>query len=642
MTEIIVAKSAGFCFGVEKAVNRAYKEAKQRDESAISTYGDIIHNNYIIKELESKGVKAIESHNDLDKDVKNRVIIRAHGVPNSVYRELEHNNVDVIDCTCPFVKKIHTIVEDESPNSQIIIVGNGNHPEVIGINGHCNNDAIIINNEVDANNQLFDEKTNYTVVVQTTLNKQHLDNIIKILDDKKVNYKLYNTICAATKTRQQEANEISKKVDIMIVIGDKKSSNSNKLYEICKKNCENTHLIENIYDLSLNNIKNNVIIGITAGASTPQALIKEAINNMSENLNELSFEAMLDASMDKPVRNGQVVKGTVILVNKGEAFVNFGYKADGVIPANEVSSDPNVTAEETFNVGDEIDCLVVKLNDGEGNVILSTKRIANSKNLEVLEEAFNNKSVVTGKIVDIVKGGATALINDVRVFVPMSQISARFTRDINSFKGNEYDFHIIEFDAEKRRIIASRKELAIAEEKEMREKALANINAGDKVNGTVSRITDFGAFIDLGGVDGLVHISELSWNRVKKVADVLSVGDAVEVYVLDADKETGKVSLSLKDAEKDPWKIAEDRLAVGNEVIGTVVRIVDFGAFVDLGDGIDGLVHISQISNEHVRNVNDVLNIGEQISAVVNELDVQNKKISLSMKALEVFEEDAE
>lgn len=629
--EVILAKSAGFCFGVKLAVDCVYEKSK---DDKIYTYGPIIHNKNVVKDLEKQGVEIIES---LEKDINGKVVIRSHGVPPSVYKLLEEKNIQYLDCTCPFVKKIHRIVDENYKNGKsIIIIGNKNHPEIIGINGFCDNTALIANSLEEFEKLNIEDNKEYVLVSQTTFDTTIFEKLLNII--KNDNIKVFNTICSATNDRQKEALELSKQVDYMIVLGDVNSSNTQKLYEICKKNCENTYLCETIKDLQLNIFKKNGKIGITAGASTPPAIIKEALNKMSE-MENMSFEEMLNESF-KPLHNGNIVKGSVIRVTENEVFVNLGYKADGVIEKSEFSNDPNVNLASEVSVGDEIEVFVIKVNDGDGNVVLSKKRLEMNKGFDELEEAFNNKTVLKGKIIDIIKGGLVANINGVRVFVPSSQISNKFVQDLSSFKGQELDFNIIEFNKAKRRIIAGRRDLVQAMEDEAKAKVYDNIKAGDKLEGTVSRIVDFGAFVDLGGVDGLIHISELSWGRVKKVSDVLKEGDKVTVYVLEADKEKNKISLSLKDAQQNPWVLAKDKYHLSDIVEGKVVRLVDFGAFVELEEGVDGLVHISQICQKHIAKVEEVLSIGQVVKAKITEIDTDNKKISLSIKEVDSQKEE--
>ena len=640
---VIVAKTAGFCFGVKRAVDFAYSKAGQKN---IYTYGPIIHNKEVTKDLEKKGIKIIDN---LEDGKNGEIIIRSHGVPPSVYDTLDKENIKYTDCTCPFeeqeihyvdatcpfVKKIHNIVRKSyiEENKSIIIVGSGEHPEVVGINGECNNTAIIVDSVETAEKLELDKNVEYALVVQTTFQIDVYNKIILTLSQKSDNIKVNNTICSATSDRQKEAVEIASKVDIMIVLGDKNSSNTRKLYEISKKICENVYFCETISDLRLKNLKNDVTIGVTAGASTPPEIIKEAVSAMSEMENK-SFEEMLNESLVQ-LRSGEVVKGKVLSINEdnGEVAVDLKYKSDGIIPRSEFSDDDSVNPADVVKVGDEIEVYVVRVNDGDGNVLLSKKKVDADKNFIAIEEAYNEHKTVNGKITDVVKGGLIANVDGVRVFVPSSQISNRYVEDLSSFVGNSYDFEILEFDKSRARtrIVAGRKALAQKEIDEKRAKVFEAINVGDRIEGTVSRIVEFGAFVDLGGVDGLIHISEMSWGRVKKVTDVLKVGDKVTVTVLDVNPEKGKISLSLKDLNADPWNTAAEKYAVGNVVTGKVVRMVPFGAFVDIG-GVDGLVHISQIAYKHVEKPEDELTVGQEIQAKVTELDLDNKKISLSIK----------
>lgn len=624
--EIILAKSAGFCFGVKRAVDYAYSKAGKGD---IYTYGPIIHNKEVTCDLDKKGVRVIENLHDVKSG---EVIIRSHGVPPSVYEALEKRSIEYTDCTCPFVKKIHNIVKDNyNKGKRIIIVGNKSHPEIIGINGWCQNSAITINSLDEAENAQLEKEVDYALVVQTTFQTDVFESIITCLNKKSDNIEIFRTICSATGDRQKEAVEIAKVVDQMIVLGDKSSSNTRKLYEISKKYCKNVYLCERICDLELQKIKNNGTMGITAGASTPSVIIKEAVNAMSEMENK-SFEEMLDSSL-VTLRTGQIVKGKVISVSAtGEVAVDLGYKSDGIIARSEFSDDVNVEPADVVKPGDEIEVFVVRVNDGDGNVQLSKKKVDADKNYVVIEEAFNNGTPVRGKVTEQVKGGLIAIVNGARVFVPSSQISNRYVEDLSSFIGKEFDFEVLEFDKSKRRIVVGRKTLAQKEIDAKRAEVFSAIKVGDKINGKVSRIVEFGAFVDLGGVDGLIHISEMSWGRVKKVTDVLSVGDDVTVTVLDVNPEKGKISLSLKDLNADPWKDAATKYAIGNVVTGKVVRMVPFGAFVELEEGVDGLVHISQIAYKHVEKPEDELTIGQEIQAKVTELDLDAKKISLSIK----------
>ncbi|MFV0314405.1 MAG: bifunctional 4-hydroxy-3-methylbut-2-enyl diphosphate reductase/30S ribosomal protein S1 [Anaerotignum sp.] len=645
MSKVELAQSAGFCFGVKRAIEMAYEQINKNEKTY--SYGPLIHNKEVTGDLEKNGINIIESIDNIESGT---VLVRSHGVGKGIYDALDEKGIRILDGTCPFVKKIHTIVkEHHDANEGVIIIGNSTHPEVVGINGWCEDAANIIETVEEASKLDLQEGGCYILVVQTTFRQSLFHEILEELQKKDIHLEVFNTICSATGKRQAEAVTLSQKVDKMIVIGDKKSSNTQKLVEICKKNCENTVHIETICDLVLNIFSNDDKIGITAGASTPPAIIKEVVVTMSEAFNnavqnlegseEISFAQMLEESL-VTLHTGDVVKGTVIQIVNEEVSVNLGYKSDGVVPRGEFSSDPTVIPSTLVQPGDEIEVFVVRVNDGDGNVLLSKKRIEAQKGMEDIEVAFNEKAVVTGLVTEVVKGGLIAVVNGVRVFIPSSQVSNRFIEDLNVFKGKELDFNIIEMDRVKRRIIGGRKALVEKEIGAKRVALFASIEAGSKVNGTVSRLTDFGAFVDLGGVDGLIHISEMSWGRISNPKEILKEGQTVEVFVLDVDKEKGKISLSLKDSNMNPWKIAVEKYAVGTIVEGKVVRMVPFGAFVELEPGVDGLIHISQIANKHVVRPEDELKVGEIISVKVLEVNSEQKKISLSKRQTEAPSEE--
>ncbi|MBR4015683.1 MAG: bifunctional 4-hydroxy-3-methylbut-2-enyl diphosphate reductase/30S ribosomal protein S1 [Anaerotignum sp.] len=647
MSNIKVAESAGFCFGVKRAIEMAYEQIEKNTDDALYSYGPLIHNKEVTGDLEKKGLHIIDDLSGVDKGT---VVIRSHGVGKALYDALEEKGMAIADGTCPFVKKIHNIVKEEwEGGNPIVIVGDKAHPEVIGINGWCGHSGVILENPQEAENAVLLPEKEYAVVVQTTFRQSKFDEMIRILQEKGYRLKVFQTICSATEKRQSEAVELARNVDKMIVIGDKKSSNTQKLVEICKKNCDNTFHIETICDLVLNLFSNNDRIGITAGASTPPAIIKEVVVTMSEALEnavqnaageEATFEQMLEETL-VTLHTGDVVKGTVIQVVNEEVSVNLGFKSDGVIPRGEFSRDVAVIPSETVKPGDEIEVFVVRVNDGDGNVLLSRKRIEEQKGMEDIEVAFNEKAVVTGTVTEVVKGGLIAIVKGVRVFIPSSQVSNRFIEDLSVFKGQELDFNIIEMDRVKRRIIGGRKALVEQEIAAKRAALFETISAGSKATGTVSRLTDFGAFVDLGGVDGLIHISEMSWGRISSPKEVLKEGQEVEVFVLDVDKEKGKISLSLKDVTQNPWNTAAEKYAVGSIVEGKVVRMVPFGAFVELEPGVDGLVHISQIANKHVVKPEDELTVGEIINVKVLDVNLEQKKISLSKRQADAPAEEA-
>ena len=629
--EIILAKSAGFCFGVQRAVDMAYEQAGHRE---VYTFGPIIHNEEVIEDLKSKGVNIIEDLDELEGKSDCTVVIRSHGVEKKVYDDLNSRGIHVVDATCPFVKKIHNIVKKDSEAGRvIIIVGDPNHQEVKGIVGWCSGEVHVVDSEegiISLIDALSDENHEISVVSQTTFNLNKFNNIVDIIRNKLYNVNVYETICNATAVRQKEAKEIASRVDAMIVIGGRNSSNTQKLYDISKKECENTYYIQTLVDLDLTTFESVSRVGITAGASTPNYIIKEVHSSMAE----LSFEQMLENDESKvSIRQGELVDGTVIEVKPDEIVVDIKYKSDGIITKSEYTNAPNVDLTELVHVGDPITVKVIKTNDGEGQVALSYKQVAAEKVNEKLEEAFNNGEVLKGKVIQVVKGGLNVNVEESRVFIPASLVSDVYEKNLDKYLDQEIEFVLTEFNPKKRRIIGNRKKLVVEQKAEAAKELFARIEVGMVVEGTVKNVTDFGAFIDLGGADGLLHISEMSWGRVESPKKVFKVGDKVKAFIKAIDGE--KIALSLKFDETNPWVNAEEKYAIGNVVKGRIARMTDFGAFVELEPGVDALLHVSQISYEHVAKPEDVFKIGDEIEAKIVDFKPEDKKISLSIKALQ-------
>ena len=626
--EVLLAKTAGFCFGVKRAIDMVYDQVEKGN---VYTYGPIIHNEEVIKDLESKGVRIIHSIDDFDQIQEDGiVVIRSHGVEKSIYDKVKEKNMELVDATCPFVKKIHNIVNQDSKDGRkIIIIGDITHPEVQGIMGWCNGDPVVVDSVESAEKLSFGDDESISVVSQTTFNHKKFNSIVEIFEKKGYNTIVYNTICNATEERQKEAAFIAKQVDAMIVIGGKNSSNTQKLYEISKKECANTYYIQTLVDLDLATFESVGRVGITAGASTPNHIIKEVHGSMAEDFGKLLEEQFAE---ENKISTGKIVKGTVISVKEDEIILNINYKADGIITKNEFSNDPSISLTEKVHEGDEIEAKVIKTNDGEGQVLLSVKRVAAEKANEKLEEAYNNGETLKGVVTQVVNGGLSVAVDEAKVFIPASLVSDTFERDLSKYMNQEIEFKITECNPRKRRIIGDRKVLVAAKKQELKEALFAKIQVGDRVKGTVKNVTDFGAFIDLGGADGLLHISEMSWGRVDNPKNVFSVGDEVEAIIKDIQGE--KIALSLKFEETNPWVNAAEKYAVGNVVKGKVARMTDFGAFVELEPGVDALLHVSQISRERIEKPSSVLSVGQEIEAQVVDFRLDDHKISLSMKAL--------
>ena len=633
--DVVLAKTAGFCFGVKRAVDTVYEQAEKGN---VYTYGPIIHNEEVVKDLEEKGVRILADEQALKDLEAGTVVIRSHGVERGIYELIKEKGLELVDATCPFVKKIHNIVDkDSASGKQIIIIGDKNHPEVMGIVGWCNRAPIVLESEEEAENLSFSDDKEISLVSQTTFNHKKFNKVVEIFKEKGYNITVYNTICNATEERQREAASIAKQVDAMIVIGGKNSSNTQKLFDISKKECANTYYIQTLVDLDLAAFESVGRVGITAGASTPNQIIKEVHGSMAED-----FGTMFEASLaeESRISVGKIVKGTVIDVKDDEIILNINYKADGIITKNEYSNDVNISLKDKVQIGETIEAKVIKTNDGDGQVLLSVKRVAAEKANEKLEEAYNNEEVLKGIVTQVLDGGLSVTVEEARVFIPASLVSDTYEKDLTKYKDQEVEFKITEFNPRKRRIIGNRKMLIEAEKKAAKEALFARINVGDTVEGTVKNVTDFGAFIDLGGADGLLHISEMSWGRVENPKKLFAVGDSVKAIIKDIQGE--KIALSLKFEDTNPWLTAADKYAVGNIVTGKVARMTDFGAFVELEPGVDALLHVSQIAREHIEKPSSVLSVGQEIEAKVVDFRLEERKISLSMKALLPEEEEAE
>ena len=634
--EIILAKTAGFCFGVKRAVDTVYEEVEK--EKPVYTYGPIIHNEEVVKDLEQKGVRVIHSPEELRKLTHGTVVIRSHGVAKEIYDIIQEQGLQLVDATCPFVLKIHSIVRDESAKgNRIVIIGNNEHPEVEGIKGWCQNTPFVVEEAKDIDSIRVSPDEKLVIVSQTTFNNKKFQELVEIISKKGYDSSACNTICNATEARQKETAQIAKEVDAMIVIGGKNSSNTQKLYDISKIECANTYYIQTLVDLDLTAFESVSRVGITAGASTPNNIIKEVHDSMSE----LSFEELLQEEEKNSIQiaPGKLVEGEVLSVKPEEIIVNINYKSEGVIPRAEYTNQPNADLTTMVNVGDKITAKVVKNNDGEGQVLLSYRRVALDQANDKLEAACESGEVLTGKVIQVLDGGLTVLYGESKVFIPASLVSDTYEKNLEKYMDQEIQFVITECNPRKRRVIGNRKMLLVAQKEEAQKALFERIEVGMTVEGTVKNVTDFGAFIDLGGADGLLHISEMSWGRVENPKKVLKVGDTVKAFIKDI--QGNKIALSMKFPEQNPWASAAEKYAVGNVVTGKVARMTDFGAFVELEPGVDALLHVSQIAKEHIEKPSSVLSIGQEITAKVVDFKEADRKISLSMKAL-LPEDDAE
>jgi len=629
--KILLDKNAGFCFGVKNAVDKVFTLAQNNNDKKLYTYGPLIHNNQVIEKLKESNVQALK---DIDESLdKNSLIaIRSHGIAENKYKQLQALQLDYVDCTCPYVLKIHRIVNEHYKQGyQIFIVGDASHPEVQGINGWCENSAVVLENSAMVEKQLNYDKI--CIVAQTTITQELWSSVLTAVQKKYEEVKVYETICSATENRQRSAADLARTAECMIIIGSRESSNTQKLYQICKSINQNTIHIETAQELSLDDIKSFKIIGITAGASTPEWIIKEVVTKMDEMNKE--NQAMMMEEYEKSFKSlysGDTVTGKVIFVTDDEVMVDIGYKSDGIIKKEDFTWDNELSLKDLIKPGDEVESKIVSMNDGEGNVVLSKKLVDADKNWYKIEYAYNEKSPVDAAIKSVVKGGVVAEVYGIRAFIPASLIDIRYAEDLNQYTNTKVKAFVSEYDKEKRKVVLNRKEFLKIEREKTEKEVFATIQEGQKVKGEVKRLTDFGAFVDIGGVDGLIHVSELSWNRIKHPSEVVRPGQTVEAVVLKVDTDKKKISLGMKQLTAEPWTLVSSKYAVGDIINVKVARFADFGAFVELEPGIDGLVHISQISDKRIAKPADALKIGETVKAKIVDIKPEDKKISLSIK----------
>ncbi|MBQ5631460.1 MAG: bifunctional 4-hydroxy-3-methylbut-2-enyl diphosphate reductase/30S ribosomal protein S1 [Ruminococcus sp.] len=644
------ADSAGFCFGVNRAISMV-KDLVDHDVK-VCTLGPIIHNMEVVRELEQHGCRPVESIGEINEG--EILVIRSHGVPKTVIDELDKKGIEYQDATCPFVKKIHRIVSEAVVGEEVVLIaGNASHPEVKGIIGNCKTDCYTFNNEGELDNLLINilKENNklVKVVAQTTFDTKEWKKSVKKIKKLCTNSKIFDTICNATSVRQSEADEIAAQSDFMVVIGDRHSSNTAKLFDICKRRCGNTVLIETAAELDMNQVRAAENIGVTAGASTPAKIIKEVLDTMSEEIKsgettnlEESFEELLEESL-KNLNTNERVMGTVISIAPNEVQVDVGRKQTGFVPVSELSNDPSAKPEDIVKVGDEIELLIMKTNDQEGTIMLSKRRVDAQKSWEELQEKVDSQEILTSKVTEAVKGGVIVLYNGVRVFIPASQATASRDESLEDLVGQDVDFRLIEVSQRGRykRAIGSIRSVLKEQRAAQREEFWKNCEVGKRYTGVVKSLTSYGAFVDLGGVFGMIHISELSWTHIKHPSEVVNVGDTVEVYVKDINEETKKISLGFKNADDNPWEILKRDYPEGTVVNATIVGLTTFGAFANIIPGIDGLIHISQIANKRIDKPADVLSVGDTVEAKITAIDFDKKRVSLSMRALRPEDEQA-
>ena len=635
---VILAKSAGFCYGVERAVKLAEQTAREKGSCVM--LGSIIHNAHVVQDLEALGARQVDDVSQVRPG--ETVIIRSHGETRQVYQQLEALGAEVVDATCPNVRRIQRLVAGAGEEGRTpLIIGEQHHPEVLGAASWSEN-SVIVDGPAALEVWLAVDPARRTMplmaVAQTTYIRTLWEDCVKILKKQCTNVKISDTICDATHKRQSEAAEIAAMSDVMVVVGDRKSANTKHLTEICSARCPVVYQVERVNELKGDFLNGCSVAGLTAGASTPAGIIKEVYARMSDEIKNMeateeSFEEMLEKSF-KTLNTGEKVTGIVTAVGPTEVQVDLGCKQAGYISINELSADPNVKPEDVVKVGDEIETYIIRVNDVEGYAMLSKKRLDAVKVWEDIEKAREEKTTLEGKVTEENKGGIVVNVKGVRVFVPASQSGQPRGAELSTMIGQTVSLRITEVNRARRRVVGSIKAVTYEARQAAQAEIWENIEVGKHYTGTVKSMTSYGVFVDIGGVDGMVHISELSWSRIKNPAEVVSVGDTLDVYVISFDPEKRKISLGVKDRSCNPWDKFMETYHVGDVASVRIVKLMTFGAFAEVVPGVDGLIHISQIADRRIEKPGDVLAEGDIVDAKITAIDEEKQKISLSIRAL--------
>ena len=644
--EIITAKYAGFCFGVKRAVDAVFRLAEEKPEAQIYTVGELIHNPNVNEKLRENGIGTL-SEEHLEEELKNAdpqsvFVVRTHGIPSCALEALrafvrKNPKSEILDMTCPFVAKIYRIMEENtSEDTFTVLIGTATHPEVIGIASYIKGNFRIVSGFSELSTlskselaQAFDSKR-IIIASQTTHNLEDYQNCKKFLKNLYTNALFFDTICNVTETRQKEIEKLSRECNAMLVIGGRESSNTKKLYDISRANCPETHFIETARDIPFHITQMTGKVGIAAGASTPGYIIEEVKNTMSEQEN---FAQLLEESF-KTLNTGDTVRGIVTSVTNTEVHVDIGSKVTGVLTIENVTDDPQAKLENLFKVGDEVEAVAVRVSDLDGIATLSKKKVDAHNNWAKVVEAKENEEILEGKITEAVKGGVIAYALSQKIFIPASQTNVPKNGDLQSIVGTKQKFKIIEIKEDRKRAIGSIRVVLKEERKALLEEFWANIEVGKHYTGKVKSLTSYGAFVDLGGVDGMVHTTELSWLRISAPKDVVSIGDTLEVFVKDFDREKNRISLGYKTEDTNPWKLFTDKYSIGDVAPVTIVSMMPFGAFAQIIPGVDGLIHITQIANKRIAAPAEVLELGQVVDAKIIDIDTEKHKVSLSIRAL--------
>ncbi|MBP2665709.1 MAG: hypothetical protein H6Q76_689 [Firmicutes bacterium] len=625
--EVFLAEHMGFCYGVRRAVEMAKAEADKAG-STVFTLGPLIHNPQMIEKLRSQGVEVAET---LESTAGSTVLIRSHGVGPDIYQQASRLEISLVDATCPHVKKAQMAAKAFADRGlQVVVAGERNHPEVKSILEWAGSKAIAAETASDIAHASLSEKVG--IVSQTTLERGIFDEILMAIRRRNIDPEVNPTICCATEERQKAAMRLSEKVEAMVVVGGRNSANTRHLAEICRKAGVRTFSVETVAELEPEWLFGIKKAGITAGASTPDWIIEEVKQRM-ENMEQVNLNT------GDRLEQGTVLAGKVVGVNADLVFVDIGQKAEGTIALSELAWPAPMDAHEVVSVGQLLNVLVLEPETAEGTVKLSKLQADRLLAWDRMDEAMKDGEPVEVTVTAAVKGGLSVAFFGIRCFMPASQVDSSFVEDLSPYVGKTLEALPIEVDREKQRAVFSRRALLDVQRRAAETVALEKLEIGQVLSGEVRRLASFGAFVDVGGIEGLVHVSEMAWHRVKDAADLVKVGDEVKVQVLKVDKELHKVSLGMKQLQQDPWLTAVAEFAEGTTVPGKVTRTIKFGAFVELAPGVEGLVHISELSDRRVASAEEVVQIGQKVAVKVLSVDPAVKRISLSIiKA----QEDAE
>ncbi len=644
--KVTLSESAGFCPGVKRA-DAHVRELIESSGEKIYTLGNLIHNRLYNEELKEMGVRALEI-SEVEKTVRDnphdpiRLVIRTHGIPKEQYellRELEnrYNNFTISDMTCPYVKRIHNIARDNTDSSTaFLLYCDKNHPEAIGILSYVEGEKHPFCSIEELKTIEINGKTP-VLCSQTTQNLSEFKKIKNFLKKLYTNLIFFDTICSVTENRQNEAMRIAASSDAMIVIGGRESSNTHKLFDLCSGKCKKTLWIESATELNSDFFDNAKSVGLTAGASTPDGIITEVLKSMER---ENDFQSMLEDSL-KTLHTGETVTGTVVTIGKNEIKLDLGTKVTGVLAKEQITDDPSADLSAMFKIGDKVDVFVIQVNDGEGIARLSKKRVDADNSWVVLKEAYDNGEILEGKVTAVVKGGVILSTNSNTVFVPASQTGVAKGADLSVLVGTTQKIKLLEFDEHKKRALGSIKAILIAEKKAAEDAIWATLEVGKHYKGIVKNLASYGAFVDIGGVDGMIHNTELSWKRIKHPSQILSVGQEIDVFIKELDTEKRRISLGYKTQEMDTWFHFTQKFSVGDIVPAKIVSLMPFGAFAEVYEDVDGLIHISRISTERINSPADVLTVGQVVDVKITEIDNENRKLALSIRAIKEAAEKA-